>query len=113
MWGYEKSLESLHGLVMTRVWIIEVLLHILGHVEVLNEFPFIFSCVHFLPGTTVSLAVLAIGFQLAAYKSPPITFTESPGNSTEFHHCSQYRYIALNLSTLESLARLSLHSLSA
>lgn len=47
-----------------------------GHLKILL---FMFT------GVLISLIVLAVGFQLAAFHSPPVTFRESNGT------CSSYR----------------------
>ncbi|XP_061187255.1 proton myo-inositol cotransporter-like [Saccostrea echinata] len=38
-------------------------------------------------GVLVSLVVLAVGFQLAAFHSPPVTFTESNGSCSSYSWC--------------------------
>ena len=41
-------------------------------------------------GTTFSLALLAVAFQLAAITSPHTAFVESAPNQTDAHNCQSY-----------------------
>ena len=42
-------------------------------------------------GTTISLAILAIGFQVAAFHSPPVTI-KAPFNTTQEQQCANYTF---------------------